>query len=66
MAPVESPSGEMLLCVVAPWLSFGLEDGSGADETTVVVVDGYRAKDVSRSLLLSPANDSETSEEDDC
>ena len=56
----------MLLCVVAPSPSFELEDGSGADETGVVVVDGCKANNASCSLSLSPANDSDASESDDC
>ena len=56
----------MLLCVVGPSPSFELEDGSGADETGVVVVDGCKAKSASCSLSLSPADDSDTSEDDSC
>lgn len=32
----------------------------------MVVVDGCRAKNASRSFSLPPANDSDTSEDDDC
>ena len=65
MAPFESPPEIRLLCVIIPLPSFGLEDGGGADETGVAVVDGRRAN-ASLSLSSSPADVRERSEDDDC
>ena len=66
MAPLETPAGTELLCVVATSPSLGLEEIGGADEPGVVVAAGFSAnKNASRSMPLSPTNDSDTAEDDD-
>ena len=66
MAPLETPPGTKLLCVVATSPSLGLEEVGGAEETGVVVAAGFSAnKNASRSMPLSPTNDSDTAEDDD-
>ena len=66
MAPSRSPPGTILLWLVAPSPLFGVEDGGGVDETGTVVVEGCRARNSSRLLSPSPADESDTSEVDDC
>ena len=65
VATSESPAGTILLCVVAPPPA-ELEDGGSVGEAGIGVVEGFRAKDASRSPALSPVDDSDTSEVDDC
>lgn len=69
MAPLETPPGTKLLCVVATLPSLGLEEVDGADETGVTIPAVFSANlnssPASRSVPLSPANDSDTADDDD-
>ena len=65
MATSILPPGTVLLCVVAP-SPLKLEDGDSTDETGAVVVEDCKAKNASRSLSPAPADDTDTSEVDDC
>ena len=67
MGPVatsESPAGTILLCVVAPSPA-ELEDGGSVGEAGIGVVEGFRAKDVSRSPALPPVDYSANSDVDE-